>query len=87
MATQCQGAKIACEEKADCMGTQICCGGVFSGGTTCKDNCTMNEQQVCKTGGECDGGTCYTNTCSFNMQTIVVQSCAPLDFMGCTHVP
>ncbi len=88
MGSQCMGAKIACEEKADCTGMQICCGGVFTGGTSCKADCSMQERQVCKTGGECDGGTCYTNTCTFNMQTVVIQSCSALDFGGsCTHVP
>lgn len=62
---QCQGARIGCDESADCMMGSLCCAGLT--GVRCSmmgQGCGMGSVQVCKTNQECgDAGTCTVWTC------------------------
>ena len=81
-ADNCQnGAKLHCDEKADCTGTDICCAGFVGGAvsTDCKAACGGMQVQVCKTNAECTGGTCYVNTCPTpGGGSIVVDACSKI---------
>jgi hypothetical protein len=62
----CAGATIACDEKADCTGAEVCCMNVSGGplSSTCEESCGAQEVQLCKTDGECgEGGKCRQYTC------------------------
>jgi hypothetical protein len=84
------GAKLACDEKADCPGTEICCASAGGGAgisTQCKNDCGGGNVQVCKTNAECktDAGTCYVNNCPFGPggSTVVIDACRKIQ--GCTQ--
>jgi hypothetical protein len=78
------GAKLECDEKADCPNTQVCCASFGGGGSLsaqCENNCGNQSVQLCKTTPECtnDGGTCTNYNCFNN----AVQSCRK-PFPQCT---
>jgi hypothetical protein len=64
---QCTGAKVTCDEKADCPGgTNVCCTNVSGTAiaSECKMTCGGSEVQLCKTAAECgDGGACTQYSC------------------------
>ena len=74
----CQGARLGCDEKADCMGNGICCFGaaMMSIGTRCQapamgmNACGQFAVQVCKTSNECGmNGACAPHQCP-NLGTV-----------------
>ena len=75
----CQGARLGCDEKADCMGNDVCCFGasMMSGiGTRCQapqmgmNACGQFAVQVCKASQECGAmGTCAPHQCP-NLGTV-----------------
>jgi hypothetical protein len=75
----CQGIKAECDEKADCTGTDICCGNAFQGTYRCDPSCKGGGSfQTCKTNAECASGTCKEYTCPGNTK---FRSCTALQ--GC----
>jgi hypothetical protein len=71
------GAKITCDEKADCTGSDVCCQNGLTG-SVCKGDCGNNGVQLCKTNAECKDGTCYSNKCGFGGNTYVVDACSKI---------
>lgn len=63
----CSGAKVACDEKADCPGgTNVCCTNISGSAiaSECKMTCGGSEVQLCKTTAECgDAGPCAQYSC------------------------
>jgi hypothetical protein len=79
--SNCQGTTAECDEAADCSGAQVCCAAALGqGSASCRNNCTGQERQLCKTNAECSNGTCYTNRC---VGGTVIQSCSQLP--ACTQ--
>jgi hypothetical protein len=74
---QCAGAKVTCDEKADCPGgTNVCCTNISGTAiaSECKMTCGGNEVQLCKTAAECgDGGACTQYSCPLGRK---VYACA-----------
>ena len=75
----CQGARIGCDEAADCQMGSVCCGGLSgqSFGSRCTmmgmTMCGQGSVQLCKTNQECgNNGTCTVYNCPFIGK---VQSC------------
>jgi hypothetical protein len=66
-ADTCAGAKVACDEKADCSGDDVCCISVSGGplSSDCKASCSAQDVQLCKTDAECGAsGSCKEYTCA-----------------------
>jgi hypothetical protein len=94
-ASDCNGAKLACDEKADCTGGDVCCGKVGIGGagsinTECKATCGggLGALQLCKTNAECGAaGTCYANLCPTGLgptsKKILIDACSKIP--ACTQ--
>jgi len=79
----CAGAKVACDEKADCPGgTNVCCTNVSGAAiaSECKATCGGSDVQMCKTNTECgDAGTCKLYTCPLGRKLYACEQPA-----GCT---
>jgi len=77
----CQGARVTCDEAADCDQGERCCLSFGGGGgglrARCDNNC-QSQFRVCKTDTECgDAGACTEKTCG----TIKIRTCGTL--VGC----
>jgi hypothetical protein len=68
----CAGSQRECDEKADCIGANVCCippnqNILLAYNTMCAANCGMNDPfsfQVCKTSAECQNGmACIGQPC------------------------
>ena len=73
------GANLACDEKADCTGTDVCCSQGLA--TACKGPLAcagLMDYQICKTNAECPKGTCYINKCGFGMNVTIIPSCTAI---------
>jgi hypothetical protein len=78
-ADECQGydVPIACDEKADCTGKNVCCrtaglatlndASVVRSEYTCQSSCAGQSSQQCGTDSECDSGKCWTGDCALGM--------------------
>ena len=71
----CTGAAIACDEKADCTGQDVCCTSVSGASiaSSCEASCGAQDVQLCKTTAECgDAGTCTAYACPLGRK---IQAC------------
>lgn len=79
----CTGARIGCDEKADCPGAAVCCFSLGLGpaqsGSRCEAQCGVGEVQLCRTDAECNGTRCVAQDCRGRH----IQSCGGLPPLVC----